>query len=257
MQLNHAERWLFGGGWVTVICLILAIASPYFLIASAAALIAATLGFATNRIALEYDTDPEITRWFDALVEGWPQLAATKGRWRVQSKTALHRTHHRKINAGASNLVSRTRTHFRLRPPLVLSSNIKVPTVRARTHSLLFLPDRVLVRSGRHWSDVLYEHLQMSVSQGRFIESSMASVPRDGTQVGERWQYTNVKGGPDRRFKNNRRLPVMLYSYVDLASASGLNWNFQLSRHDPAKWWQQVVHERPCRPVNGSEPPVD
>jgi DNA polymerase-3 subunit epsilon len=105
------------------------------------------------------------------------------------------------------------------------------------------------VKSGLHWSDVLYDQLHVAVSQSKFIESSPASAPRDGTKVGERWQYANVKGGPDKRFKNNRRLPVMLYSHIELASAHGLNWNLQLSRHDPAKWWQQILGERPNTPM--------
>ncbi|MFJ9775202.1 hypothetical protein ACIRVF_28805 [Kitasatospora sp. NPDC101157] len=47
--------------------------------------------------------------------------------------------------------------------------------------------------------------------------------PKDSQQVGATWKYVNVKGGPDKRFKNNPQLPVMLYGRLGFASASGLN----------------------------------
>jgi DNA polymerase-3 subunit epsilon len=69
-------------------------------------------------------------------------------------------------------------------------------------------------------------------------------------KVGEQWQYANVRGGPDRRFKNNKLLPVMLYSYVEFRSAQGLNWVLQLSRHDVASWCQQIIWARPRRQLD-------
>jgi hypothetical protein len=48
--------------------------------------------------------------------------------------------------------------------------------------------------------------------------------------VDKTWSYINKKGGPDRRFKDNRELPVCLYDQVRLASTSGLNEVIQLSR---------------------------
>jgi hypothetical protein len=120
---------------------------------------------------------------------------------------------------------------------------MKVPTIKARGHYLIFLPDRVLVKSGSRWSDVEYSHLTVKVSQSRFIEGK--TQPRDGTKVDERWQYANVKGGPDKRFKNNGRLPVMLYDEVSLTSDTGMSWIIQLSRHDPARWWEATLRARP------------
>ena len=53
-------------------------------------------------------------------------------------------------------------------------------------------------------------------------------------QVGQTWQYVNVKGGPDRRYKNNRVLPIMRYGTLEFASGHGLQWQLQVSRADAA-----------------------
>src|SRR5205085_12261094 len=119
-------------------------------------------------------------------------------------------------NAGASHLINRVGASFSTANPKILVANITVPSVKSGSTTLYFLPDRILVRTGRKWSDVGYEHLRVDVHHQRFIEES--STPRDGTQVGTTWKFVNKGGGPDRRFKDNRQLPVMLYGRVTLAS---------------------------------------
>ena len=73
-----------------------------------------------------------------------------------------------------------------------------------------------------------YEQLRISVSETRFIEKE--GVPSDAKVVGRTWQYVNKNGGPDRRFNNNRKLPIALYEEIHFASASGLNEVIQVSR---------------------------
>jgi hypothetical protein len=78
-----------------------------------------------------------------------------------------------------------------------------------------------------------YGDVQVDCRQTRFIEDG--APPSDAMVVGETWQYLNRKGGPDRRFKNNRQLPVCLYGEIDFRSASGLNERIHCSRIDPAE----------------------
>ncbi len=81
--------------------------------------------------------------------------------------------------------------------------------------------DRLVVRDGRRFSDVSYGALAARYSPQRFIESGR--TPGDAQQVDTTWRYVNVKGGPDRRFKDNKQLPVMLYGQVDLLAPGGLH----------------------------------
>lgn len=55
------------------------------------------------------------------------------------------------------------------------------------------------------------------------------TLPHDAKVVDRTWQYVNKNGGPDRRFNNNRELPVCLYEDLKLSSASGLNELLQVS----------------------------
>jgi hypothetical protein len=53
--------------------------------------------------------------------------------------------------------------------------------------------------------------------------------------VDKTWRYVNKNGGPDRRFKDNRELPIALYEEVTFSSHTGLNEVVQVSRIGIAK----------------------
>ncbi len=66
-----------------------------------------------------------------------------------------------------------------------------------------------------------YEDLNLQYRPTRFIEDD--HVPSDARQIDETWRYVRKDGGPDLRFNNNRRIPVMQYGALALTSSKGLN----------------------------------
>jgi hypothetical protein len=75
---------------------------------------------------------------------------------------------------------------------------------------------------------VSYGDLSVVINDKRFIEDE--SVPRDTQVVDHTWQYVNKSGRPDRRFNNNRQIPICLYNELWFNSPTGLNEVIQVSR---------------------------
>ena len=48
--------------------------------------------------------------------------------------------------------------------------------------------------------------------------------------MGHTWKYVKKKGGPDKRFKDNRELPIVVCEGLHFTSATGLNELVQVSR---------------------------
>ncbi|MER8187185.1 hypothetical protein [Kitasatospora sp. NPDC094015] len=78
-----------------------------------------------------------------------------------------------------------------------------------------------------------YSELQAVMREIVFHEGG--TVPRDSQQVGTTWQYVNVNGGPDRRFKENPQIPVMLYGRINFTTSSGLDLHWDCSRPSSAR----------------------
>jgi hypothetical protein len=178
-------------------------------------------------VPVEYTLEGSIPKWTAAMEHTWDSLEKLAGTWRIVESGEVETLYQRKTNAGASHLISRVNATFSTEIPRVLVANITVPSVKSGDTTLYFLPDRLLVRTGRQWTDVDYSQLRVSSQDQRFIEDGRP--PRDARQVGTTWKFVNKGGGPDGRFKDNRQLPIMLYGRVVLSSPQGLSWILDLS----------------------------
>jgi hypothetical protein len=202
---------------------------------------------ARRSVVTFYDVEDEHARWFTELVETFEDLAKMSNAWRVNASGRVQSTYQYKVNSGANQIVKRVDAGRGLKGPKLLATNIAVPSIESGRQGLHFLPDRLLIRDGKRFSDIDYGTLASRSSAQRFIESKRK--PRDSQQVDTTWQYVNVKGGPDRRFKNNRKLPVMLYGQVDLSASGGLHWLIEFSRAPLAEQLAQVLRSAPSMPV--------
>jgi len=200
---------------------------------------------ARRTVVLFYDVNDDAQSWFDSVVTQWRWLTESQRVWRIVQAGDVVGTNAFKTNSGASTLVktipATAGTSVRNKQ---LATNIAVPSITAGNSAIYLLPDRLLIREGKRYSDIDYQALRTFHQKQRFIESS--SPPRDAAQVDTTWQIVNVKGGPDRRYKNNRMLPIMLYGRLLITSASGLYWIIQISRADAAEPLAQVISAAPA-----------
>lgn len=202
---------------------------------------------AARAVVVMYDVTDEAAWRFEHIVRSITDLQRAHGFWLITASGAITSTHQFKVNAGASRLLHRVNASARLTGPPILVTNVAVPTLTAGSLSVYFLPDRVLIRDGRHVVDLAYQHLHAALEHARFIEAG--PVPPDGTVVDSTWRYVNVKGGPDRRFKNNALLPVLHYGRLTLRSHSGLHLVWDASQiplvHAVANALNQSIAARP------------
>ncbi|MBU6268584.1 MAG: DUF4236 domain-containing protein [Sphingomonadales bacterium] len=177
---------------------------------------------------LFYDLDGDAEAAFKAVTDAFDALAASQGKWHIEASGAVQSLTTWKRNAGASHLVRRKSASLGYRLPGVVKSNVTPPAVRIGRKTIYFLPDVALIEDGSAIGSVAYHELKVEWANSRFIEDG--TVPRDAEVIDHTWQHPNKKGGPDRRYKNNRRLPVCLYETLHLHSASGVNELLEFSR---------------------------
>jgi hypothetical protein len=179
-----------------------------------------------------YEVDGPVHPRYQQLVDSMVLAQSAHRAWHIVASGDVRTTYQYKVNAGAHAIVNRVSLTRSLSGPPNLSTNIAVPTLQSGQRSVYFLPDRALVRDGRTYADIPYGNLHITTAHQRFIESD--SVPADTTIVDHTWKYVNKKGGPDRRFKDNRQLPIVLYGRLHLQTANGLNVIWDFSRPDAA-----------------------
>ncbi|KAA9386834.1 SH3 domain-containing protein [Neorhizobium galegae] len=177
---------------------------------------------------LYYDLEGDAHTAFEKLTEGFDGLRSCDGKWHIEAGGAVQSLTAWKRNAGASHLVRRKATALTYSLPSVIKSNLSPPALSVGKQIMFFLPDVVLVQDGGKVGAVSYADLMIRWQDSRFIETER--VPSDATVVDHTWAHPNKSGGPDRRFKNNRRIPVCLYETIHFQSNSGLNELVEFSK---------------------------
>jgi hypothetical protein len=195
---------------------------------------------ASRRISvMAYELDKDVEGRYRALCAAFDELLTSKAIWHVQASGDVRDLQVAKRNAGAKALITRAQISPRYALPKNIKSNITPPSISAGRQTLYFLPDVVLIEDRKRFGAVGYSEMRVDAAPSRFIEDGR--VPKDAEIVGTTWQYINVKGGPDRRFANNRQIPICLYEEMQVRSESGLNERFQVSRRGAGKAFGQAL----------------
>jgi hypothetical protein len=218
-----------GAGVLLLVGINMGVPNWFFVGLAAATVLAGVLAWRRDVLAksvvLGYELDPDVEKTFTRLHEAFKLVQQCGKVWHIGAKG---RVRDRKYHAGASSLVDRKPTIITNNAPPFLKTNISTIAVPVGRQTLYLFPDRILVYDTNGVGAVAYRDLNVEVTQQRFIESE--SIPKDARVVDHTWQYVNRNGGPDRRFKSNRQLPICLYEEVNFTSGAGLNEVLQISR---------------------------
>lgn len=176
-------------------------------------------------VVVFYEFDSEMESAFKELNASLLSLARCSAVWHIEAEGMVL---DRKYHAGAGSLVRRQKTFARRIEPPFVKTNIETIAIGVGRQTLFFFPDKVLVFDKKDAGAVSYGELRINISEKRFVETE--EVPRDAKIVDKTWRYVNKSGGPDRRFKDNKELPVCLYEEISFSSKNGLNEIIQCSK---------------------------
>jgi len=187
--------------------------------------IARYLDITRKSVVLFYDLEKEVQTLFEQLHNSFENLINASRTWHIEASGNVT---DRKYHAGANQLIRRKKVILNIKEPAYLKTNITVPVIPVGKQSLYFFPDRVLVYEGNKVGAVSYKNLQIDISLTNFVEDD--GVPSDSRIVGQTWRYINKNGGPDKRFSNNKQIPIVEYEKIHLTSPSGLNELLNISK---------------------------
>lgn len=183
-----------------------------------------------------YDFEPETEKLYQQLHDSFSKITSCSAKWHVEAEGGISDT---KRNAGATKAIRRTAIELTVKNPPFVKTNILTPSIPVGKQTLYFFPDKVLVFENNKVGAVSYSNLNINVQQTRFVEED--TVPKDAAIIDKTWKFVNKKGGPDRRFNNNRELPIALYEEIDFTSQTGLNERIQISKVNTATFFKETV----------------
>ena len=199
---------------------------------------------ARRSTVLFYDFDNSAAQTYEHVLSTFSALKDCRASWRI---LASGQVLDGRYNAGAGKTLKRKTAALGIGGVKHVKCNIDVPCLNAGRNLFYFYPDRVFVVSGRHVAVCTYGSLKLDTRLTRFIEEER--VPSDSQVVGHTWRFVNKNGTPDRRFNNNRQIPIAQYEELQLSSMQGIQECFQFSKVGVAKAFvgslNRLGHYRP------------
>jgi hypothetical protein len=174
-------------------------------------------------LSIEYKLGGEALANFNALTAAFEEIERGKS-WQTEAQGL---TNDWKRNAGANILSQRRSITSGFGKPSPIKTKIKFPYFKLHGEEIYFAPDAVLVVAKSGIAVLRYHDLIWEFSVTKFVESE--NLARDAIVLGQTWAYVNKEGGPDRRFRNNRQIPVCLYGELSFKTAGGLDRLLQFS----------------------------
>lgn len=201
-----------------ILFLILGFVNELFILLWIASIVLKIYAKTKGRINLEYIIDDDQKEIVARQMNPMLKVAESERVWRIMQTS---RVIDKKYSGGASSSVNRVICKASKKAPYPFNSNVPAATFKTGKETLIFLPDKLFIMQKGKLGALSYSDISNYAHTTRFHESE--KVPKDTKVVGHTWKYINKTGGPDKRFKDNRQIPICLYGELELKSTSGLN----------------------------------
>ena len=84
------------------------------------------------------------------------------------------------------------------------------------------MPDKILIEKNGKLGAVDYRKTRIDVNRDE-VKNGDCHIPSDTSVSRYSWQYVNRDGSPDKRFKDNKKVPICWYGGIYIQSPEGLN----------------------------------
>lgn len=178
----------------------------------------------THRIYLHYVMDGNKNIFYNELFERCRGLSNSSSIWHIRRILENHKNNY---HGGAREIYDRSSAKLRKSAPDFLKTNITIWNIECKDVSAYFFPEFILLKNRDRYKIFPYELLSFDYMEKSYNESGPA--PSDARIIGHAWMHPKKDGSPDRRFKNNPKIPVMLYSEILLFSSGNELLRLQIS----------------------------
>lgn len=178
---------------------------------------------------MDIEFDAEMKAKFSVLEETFKQLSRSQKVWDVTSAVHQNRVAAR---SAASTLVMKREVAIAVKDISDIRSEISPLWLKnANGADLYFYPGFVIMYDSRDQFGIIgYNELQFDFGPVRFVEEGI--VPGDSKVIDRTWAKVNRNGTPDKRFKDNRQIPIVRYGSISLKTRNGLHEAYEFSNYE-------------------------
>ena len=197
---------------------------------------------AASRISVSFNMETAVAGPHLRMLDAFNKLSASSRSWALQTSQQIDYV---KARSAADTVVSRRPLSIGRRSDALVDTNdaplaIGIQNGRA---TAFFYPGFVLVVSAGRADFALIDLKELDINYCRSNFTETESIPSDAEMVRKVWAKSNKNGTRDKRFKDNRELPVMAYGEIIMKAQGGMKEALMFSRDDACREFVSAVTE--------------
>lgn len=176
------------------------------------------------KVAIEIDIADDIKNKYESLKTSFTNLATCSKVWDKTSSVINNDN-----RSAANNSVTRTPTFLAIRKVDFINASFDALHFKNQNGSDIYIYPAfaVVFDDSNSFGLVDLGDLKLSFKRTSFLEEEQ--IPSDSSIVGETWAKVNKNGTPDKRFKDNYKIPIVDYGEIEFRSNTGINEVFMFS----------------------------
>ncbi len=200
-------------------------------------------------VNLDIDFEPDILEKYLYFIESFKKLSQSQKIWHIIRARKLNYSERVQRRISYTTEVDRVKVEFGQRILPEIKTKYEVLWLQNRNgHDLYFYPNFLIMYSSQEkYAIIDYADLQLAYRSTTFVETE--SVPRDSKVVDYTWYKVNKNGTPDRRFKDNYRIPIAAYGELLITNSSGIQEEYNCSNNEQTQmfvsafnWYKSAIY---------------
>ncbi len=190
-----------------------------------------------TKVELDIDIDENKAEDYKKLVSLFDAMSKSQKLWDMTSSQS-----NTERKSSASTLVTRRDVKFALGDIPIINSKFQALKLQNANGADMFIyPGFLVMTNGVKFGFLGVDEIEVASSISRFLEEE--ELPKDSKSVGTTWTYVNKDGSPDRRYSDNRQIPVMLYGEIKFSSNTGINEVYMISNAEATEQFVKAFKE--------------
>lgn len=191
-------------------------------------------------ISAEIHIDKQQAEPYYRMRDAFSSLCECKKIWDMLEHRAINQFVER---SPATEAVRRKEVAFSLGSCELIQWDQSVPHLPNQNGGEMYIYPGFILHGASKEAFALIDPVEVSMNLvgSKFIGDE--TIPDDARIVGKAWEKSNKDGTPDRRFRDNRQVPVAFYADLSFTTPDGLNERFHFSNVEKAERFGRAYAE--------------
>jgi len=182
-------------------------------------------------VQLDVEFDDELKTKYESIYNRFKDLLNCQKIWDITRAEAQDRIATR---SAASTSIARKPVQFDFKELEDVKYKDKAIFFKnANGADLYFYPNFIVMKGEKDFGVIGLKELEFDFVNTNFIEEE--KIPNDTEIIDYTWLKVNKNGTPDKRFRDNRQIPIVKYGTITLHTETGVNEEYQFSNYETSR----------------------